>query len=278
MASGAVGTRASWLARTDLFALFLSIAFINSLAPRISGALAEGYGPALISLLGVNAALWLALYAMLKIALEDEIAAPPRSADKFVVALLVICSFFPVMVAASAALFFAAVYLLLTTAPGTPLRKLALVALASTGPLLWGPACIALLGPEITRLEALMIGAGTGLPTEGNVFRSYDGSATFIVAGSCSALANISIALLLLVVLTQLLDIPLSRRLAPVALAAVAATILANTGRLAALGLWPEHSHYLHEGGGRQLATWVSLILSGGAIGIGLYRVARTPA
>jgi exosortase/archaeosortase family protein len=137
---------------------------------------------------------------------------------------------------------------------------------------------MALLGPEITRVEALIIGATTGLPTAGNVFRSYDGSTIFVVAGSCSSLANISIALLLLVVLAQLLDIPLSRRLVPVALAAVAATLLANSGRLAALGLWPQHYHYLHEGGGRQLAAWASLLLTSGTIGIGLYRVARAQA
>jgi exosortase/archaeosortase family protein len=278
VASRPAGAQGGWPARTDLFALLLAVALVNGVAPRISAALASGYGTALVSLLGVNAVLWFAFYAIVRIALDDHAPVPPRRADKYVAAALLLCAFFPVMAAAAAALFLASLYLLRTTAPGTPLRKLALIALAASGPLLWGPACIALLGPEITRLEALIIGAGTGLPTEGNVFRSFDGSTPFVVAGSCSALANVSIALLLLVVLTQLLDIPLSRRLVPVALAAVAATIIANTGRLAALGLWPEHFHYLHEGGGRQWAGWASLVLTGAVIGIGLYRVARAPA
>lgn len=231
-----------------------------------------------MSLLGVNAVIWFALYAIVRIGLDDRSAAPPRRADKYVAAALLLCALFPVMAAAAVALFLAAAYLWRTSAPGTALRKQALIALAASGPLLWGPACIALLGPEISRLEALIIGAGTGLPTDGNVFRSFDGTASFVVAGSCSALANISIALLLLVTLVQLLDIPFTRRLVPVALAAVAAMILANTARLAALGLWPEHFHYLHEGGGRQLASWLSLAVTGAVIGIGLYRVARAPA
>jgi exosortase/archaeosortase family protein len=278
MASRPAATRTGWPARTDLFALLLTVAIVNGLAPRISAAMAAGYWTALVSLFGVNAVLWFACYAIVRIALDDRSPAPPHRADKYVAAALLACALFPVMAAASIALFLASLYLLRTTAPGMPLRKMGLIALAATGPLLWGPACIALLGPEISRLEALIIGAGTGLPIQGNVFRSFDGSATFIVAGSCSALANISIALLLLVVLIQLLDIPLSRRLVPVALAAVAATILANTGRLAALGLWPEHYHYLHEGGGSQLIGWASLILTGAVIGIGLSRVARPPA
>jgi exosortase/archaeosortase family protein len=278
VASKPAEARGRWLARTDFFALLFGVAIANSVAPRISDALAEGYGTALTSLLGVNAALWLALYAIFRTALDDGVPAPLRRADFYVAALVLICSLVPVVATASVGLFLAALYLLRTTAPGTPPRKLALIALAASGPLLWGPTCMALLGPEITRLEALIIGAGTGLPTQGNVYRSFDGSTSFVVAGSCSALANISIALLLLVVLTQLLDIPLSRRLVPVALAAVAVTVFANVGRLAALGMWPAHYHYLHEGGGRELAAWASLILTGAVIGIGLYRVARAPA
>jgi exosortase/archaeosortase family protein len=278
VASKPAEARGHWLARTDFFALLFGVAIVNSLAPRISGALAEGFYTALFSLLGVNAALWLALYAIFRTALDDGVAGPLRRADFYVAALVLICSLVPVVAVASVGLFLAALYLLRTTAPGTPPRKLALIALAASGPLLWGPTCLALLGPEITRLEALIISAGTGLPAQGNVYRSFDGSASFIVAGSCSALANISIALLLLVVLTQLLDIPLSRRLVPVALAAVAVTVCANVGRLAALGMWPAHYHYLHEGGGRELAAWTSLILTGAVIGIGLYRVARAPA
>ena len=278
MASKPAEVHGSWPARTDFFALLFGVAIVNSLWPRISDALAEGFGTALSSLLGVNAVLWLALYAIFRIALDDGVAAALRRVDFYIAALVLIGCLIPVVAAASAGLFLAALSLLRTTAPGTPQRKLALVALAATGPLLWGPTCMALLGPEVTRLEALIIGAGTGLPTQGNVFRSFDGSATFIVAGGCSALTNISIALLLLIVLTQLLDIPLSRRLVPVALAAVAATILANVGRLAAFGLWPTHYHYLHDGGGRELTAWASLILTGAVIGIGLYRVARAPA
>jgi exosortase/archaeosortase family protein len=278
VASGPVGAQGSRLARTDLFALLLAVAIVNSVAPRISSALASGYEAALVTLLGVNAVIWFALYAIVRIALDDRSAAPLRRADKYVAAALLLCALFPVMAAAAIALFLVSLYLLRTSAPGTALRKQALIGLAASGPLLWGPACISLLGPEISRLEALIIGAGTGLPTDGNVFRSFDGSTSFIVAGSCSALANVSIAVLLLVVLAQLLDIPLTRRLVPVALAAIVATILTNTARLAALGLWPEHFHYLHEGGGRQLASWASLIVTGAVIGIGLYRVARAPA
>ena len=278
MTTRSVETNGRWFSRADFFALLLAVALLNSLAPRIAGALAAGSGTALMSLLGVDAVLWFALYAIVRIALDDGAGAPLRRADKYLGALVLTCALVPVMSASLAALILASLYLLQTSAPATAPRKLALIALATTGPLLWGPAFMVLFGPEITRLEALIIGAATGLPTAGNVFRSYDGSATFIVAGTCSSLANISIALLLLVTLTQLLDIPLSRRLIPVALAAIGATILANTGRLAALGLWPEHYQYLHEGGGRQLAAWASLILTGAAIGFGLYRVARAPA
>src|SRR6185295_10148756 len=94
----------------------------------------------------------------------------------------------PVMIVAAAALFGASLYLIVTSEPASPPRRIGLIALAATGPLLWGPLFLAMFGPEIARVEALLIAAGTGLPTDGNVFRSADGTATFVVAGGCSAL------------------------------------------------------------------------------------------
>jgi hypothetical protein len=278
MASQPATARASGLARGDIFAVLFAVAMLNSVALRMETSLAAGPVFALVTLLDVNAALWFSLYAIFRIALADEIREPARPGDKYVAAILLAASLVPVMLASAAALFAAAIYLLRATAPKTPLRKIALVGLAATGPLLWGPICLQIFGPEITRIEALLIGTATGLPTDGNVFRSFDGSATFVVAGGCSSLANISMALLLLVTLTQLLDIPLTKRVVPIAIAAVAATILVNTTRLACLGLSPDHMVYLHTGGGAQLFGWASFILSGAVIGFGLIRVARVPA
>jgi exosortase/archaeosortase family protein len=278
MSSRSAHVRDGWPARTDLFAILIAVAVANGVATRISNALAEGQAAALASLLGVNAVIWFALYAIGRIALDDRAAEPRRAADRWVAGAVFAAALLPLAIPSSLGLFALSLYLLRTTSGGTPLRKLALIALAATGPLLWGPLCLAMFAPEIARLEALMIAGGTGLPTAGNLFRSFDGSATFIITGGCSALANISIAMLLLVVVTQLLDIPITRRLVPVAAAAIAATILVNTGRLAALGLWPEHFRYLHEGGGRELTAWAGLLLTGAVIGIGLARVARAPA
>jgi exosortase/archaeosortase family protein len=278
MSSRSALARDGWATRTEFFAFLLLLAIANGVATRMASALAEGPATALASLLGVNAVIWFALYAIVRIALDERSAQAPRRADWWIAAALIAAALFPMTMASSLALLGVSIHLLRTTAAGTAPRKLGLIGLAATGPLLWGPICLAMFAPEIARLEALIIGAGTGLETQGNLFRSFDGTATFIVTGSCSALANISIAMLLLVTLVQLLDIPMTRRLVPVAAAAVAAMILANTGRLAALGFWPGSYPYLHDGGGRFLLAWGGLILTGIVIGVGLARVARAPA
>ncbi|HMG46911.1 MAG TPA: hypothetical protein VK614_05575 [Allosphingosinicella sp.] len=273
MASGAARLRGRLPSRGESFAILLTVVILNGVALRIFSSFGDGVGHAFVSLFGVNAAIWCALYAILRLGLAGEDGAP-RPADKYVAAGLIAAALCPVMIVAAGGLFGASLYLIGTGAPATPLRRIGLIGLAATGPLLWGPVFLAMFGPEITRLEALLIAAGTGLPTDGNVFRSADGSATFVVAGGCSALANISMTLLLLVVAAELLAVPLTRKLVPVALGAIAVTILVNTARLAALGLYPDHFDYLHAGGGRDLFAWATLILSGAVIGFGLYRAA----
>jgi len=278
VASAAARGRGRSPSRGEIFALLFTVAILNGVALRIFSSFADGAGRAFASLFGVNAALWFAVGAIWWIARAGEDGEAPRRTDAYVAAGLLAAALCPVMIVASGALFGAALYLIATTAPATPLRKIGLIALAATGPLLWGPVFLGMFGPEIARLEALLIGAGTGLPTDGNVFRSADGATTFVVAGGCSSLANISMALLLLVTAAGLLDIPLTRRLVPTAIAAVAVTILVNTARLGALGLFPDHFDYLHAGSGRDLFAWASLILSSAVIGFGLYRAARARA
>ena len=245
------------------------------MATRIASSFEFGYLIAALSLLGVSGVIWLALYAILKFGFSPHARQSLAKFDHLVLGGLVVASLLPIQMASSAAVFGAAVYLLFTTTSGQPLWRVAVVALATTGPLLWGPLSLSLLGPEITRIEALIVGTVTGLPTQGNVYLAVDGHTTFIVAGGCSALANISLTLLVTAVLTQLLDIPLSRRLVPVVLTAVLATIAVNSARLAAVGYFPQHFEYLHVGFGRQLFGWAGLIAMGAVVGFGLYRAAR---
>ena len=123
MASGPADAGRGGLARTDLFALLLAVAIVNSVAPRISSALASGFELAAVSLLGVNAVIWFALYAIVRIGLDDGSAAPLQRADKYVAAALLLCALFPVMAAAAIALFLVSLYLVRTTTSGTALRK-----------------------------------------------------------------------------------------------------------------------------------------------------------
>ncbi len=260
------------LGRAELFAIVLVLALLNSLAGKIAGALAKGPADALLSLLGVNAVLWLAIYALIRFGLDARFE-PLRPADKWLAGVAVLLCFVPILLGAAAALFLLSLYLLRSSEAAGPIRKLAIVGLAATGPVLWGPLCLELLAPEITRVEALLILASADLPVQDNVFRSAGGM-TFVIQGGCSSLKNISFAILLLVALAQLLDIPLTRRLIPIAIAAVAATILVNTARLTSYGYFPEEFAWLHYGDGRLIFAWATLLLTFAIIGFGLLRAA----
>lgn len=268
------GRLSPWRERTMLFGLLIVVAAINGVEPRLVSSMKAGLPVALLSLFGVSAVIWFALYALLKLALAADCLDPVRRGDWLVMAGLLVASIFPIAIAASAAMVGAGLYLWLTTENGSPLRRVAIIVLALTGPLFWGPAVLALLGPEITRIETAVIASASGFRTMGNVFWAVDGQTRFVVAGACSSLANISLTLLFIATLTQLLDIPINARLVPVVVGGLAATIFVNCVRIASIGHFPQALDYLHNGGGQQLFSWASLLLMGTIVGAGLLRVA----
>jgi exosortase/archaeosortase family protein len=117
----------------------------------------------------------------------------------------------------------------------------------------------ALAGPELTQIEASLAGSLTSLKVEGNVITAVDGSRNFVVAGGCSALANLSQAMLLTVTMGQLFGVTRLRSTMGWALAAAVSVIAINSSRLLALGYWPQHFDYLHEGAGRLLFVLAAL-------------------
>lgn len=263
------------LARGEFFAVLIILGFANGMTNRIFSALEHGFGDAALHLFGINAVLWFALYAVARLGLESPASDRIGRLDLLIAGPVVAASLLPVPVLGTLSALSAAAWLLLTSAPGTPGHRMALIGLAISGPLLWGPIAMRLFAPEVVGLEAALIGGLTGLPTHDNVFQAADGKSTFVVFSACSSLLNVSLAFLLLVTLTQRLGIDLSLRLLPTALLAVVVTIFVNLVRLATIGFYPHLYHYVHEGAGSMMFGMASLLLMGAVVVVGVARVAR---
>jgi len=180
----------------------------------------------------------------------------------------------PIAIAAAAMVPVVGAYLFRRSAPGTLDRRFAVIVLALSGPVFFGPVVRVLLGPEWVKAETLLLAALFDLPTQGNVIMT-EGGRTYVVAGNCSSLHNISMAILVVASLSQLLDIRGAWKLAACTALASLAVIAVNSVRLLMIAKMPDHFDYLHVGGGRTWFSWAAMLAMTGVTILSLRYVAR---
>ena len=211
-------------------------------------------------LLGVNAIIWFALFAMLKFAVDDKDAIQVRPTDIVLFALMLIAALLPMHFAAAGMLFFAAVIALFQSKPATGARRISYIALALSVPLLWSPMTLAFFGREVTYLESVIVTGLTGLETNRNVLIGLDGS-QYIIAGGCSVLANLSLMTVVLTCFAGLFEVRQPRLMVLWGVAGMVGVILINSMRLASLAYFPNEFAFLHDGIGRMLFGMASVVL-----------------
>ena len=199
--------------RPQLFAVLFIALSLNGLATKIVLAIGRGWFEASLSLLGINAIVWAALAALIAIAAGQGEREPIRRSDWFVAAIALLCALAPVTALSGAMLVIASGWLAWSSRPRNRSWRIALIALALTGRVFWGKLALGLFGGTIATLETRIVPLLTGLQTDGNVMTAFDGSKTFVVAASCSSVANLSLVVILMVTAILALAITRSRRL-----------------------------------------------------------------
>ncbi len=267
---------AKTLGRAGFFSIALLLVAINSLSTRISASLKtnDGLG-ALVDLFGVNAVIWFALYAILRIGQDSGEREGISRVDVIIGLGMVVACLLPTQIPALAALAGGSLYLFLTSAKASNSRRIGVIALTLTGPLLWGSLALRLLGPELLAFDALLGAAFVGYSTLGNVIVTPTENIDLLVGPGCSAFRNVTLVFVLTASLSQLLDAPFDRRMAQWMAVAVACVIVINGLRLATLARFPEHFGYFHNGGGMVIFSYVTLLVTGLVIGIAIMRGTR---
>lgn len=254
------------LGRAELFAIVLILAAFNSLSTRLASSIHnESLINSALGLFGVNAILWFALYALLRCGLDaahsDGVHFDRLNKwDVVAAALIALASFLPTHIPALLALLLGGIYLFASSAKSSASRRVAIVALAMTGPLLWGSVALRILGPELLAFDAILGGGLAGYDVTGNVILTPVGELDLLIGAGCSAFRNITYVFLLVACLTQLLNIPFSWRIALSMVVAIAMVIAINGVRLAMLARFPQHFEYLHVGGGMVLFGYATLL------------------
>jgi hypothetical protein len=268
------------LDRASLLAATLVAASLNRLFAKMAESVALiGWPEATLSLFGVSAVIWIALAVLIDLGGDGD-GPPPNRLDWWLCGSALAVCLLPIGWESALALLGLSIVTIARFGTGTIERRLAIVGLALTGPLLFAPLALAFLAPELLRVDAVLVSLLSSQQGSGNVVEFADpalraAGQQLVIYSGCSSFHNISLVGVLFAVVTQLLNLRLTKGMWLLAVAMAAATVAINCARITAIALMPQHYETLHEGWGGQLIGLVSLLAAGAIIVIGGLRSAR---
>ena len=142
---------------------------------------------------------------------------------------------------------------------GSSRKRGALILLALTVPMLWSGLIFRLFMTPILEIDASLVAWILGTDRVGTIFRFADGSGYVFMLPACSSFANISLAFLCWVSVTQWVKHPWSGTDIFWSLLACTSVIAVNVTRISLMGLSPWHHKLLHNDWGAMVANFITL-------------------
>jgi hypothetical protein len=257
--------------RGEFFAALLILGCVNGLGSRIIQSIHQlGWADALSGTFEISAIVWLSCIAGISVILHDR-TGKIRSADIAVGAgflFLVILPIGPLSWLAVTAL---CLYTLVSTTDSS-LRRGALILLATTVPMLWSRLLFQFFANPILEADASLVGWLLGTHRTGNMVEFADGSGLLVILPGCSSLANVSLAFLCWVTISQVVSHKKSAYDFLWCLLACASVVAVNVTRISLMGL--NHVQYdeIHNHWGDAVAN---IIILGLTIGFSVLGVRR---
>jgi exosortase/archaeosortase family protein len=246
--------------RSHTFSWLIILAALNAFAgPAIRIVPEHGLAYAIFELFGISAIVWVALAATLGL-LRNAAAEPLRPGDRVVAAGIIAAAILPLATASAASLTVLGTYMIATDRSGGDVRRAGVIAVAITGPLLWGRLLLALFSGPLVAADTWLVAQVTGASHAANVLALSDRSGMIAVAPGCSSWQGMSLALLFWVTVNQWFEVSLDRRAIGILAAALAATVTINVLRIGAMIRFPAHLQEIHTGWGWHAAMWSTLI------------------
>ena len=148
----------------------------------------------------------------------------------------------------------------------------ALILLAMTAPMLWSRLLFQIFAKPILDFDASLVSLLLGTPRTGNMVGFLDGSGYMIVLPACSSLANMSLALLCWITITQWVGHRWTARDVFWALLACASVIAVNVTRISLMGISHRHYEWIHSSWGDMITNTIMLALMVGVTVLGVRR------
>jgi hypothetical protein len=271
------------MSRDHFFCGLFILAAANGLEASVVGSvLTHGWFNALLDLFGVSAVVWIACFAAANLLYGSRLNEMITTLDAVVGLAVLALTILPFERVSWFALTALSLYMLWASSAQSLRRRGALIALAITGPMLWGPALMLICGPTILKGDAVLVSGLIGTEHVGNVFLGAigsDGSPTrYMVYPDCSSLRGMSIAVLAFVTITNVLGITWSARHFVFGVFATLSVLVVNVTRLSLIGLFPAYFSAIHGMPGSAIAAWLSLalVIAISLVGVGREAFARS--
>jgi hypothetical protein len=254
------------MSRDHFFCALLVLAVANGLeASVVNSVVRQDWPEALVNSFDVSAVVLIACLAASTMLYRSRLDEVITISDGIIGLGVVSMTIVPFAKFSWLALTVLSLYILSVASARSLRRRGALIALAVTGPMLWGPALMEMVGGPILQADAILVSSLIGTDRVGTVFSGAigaDGAPThFTIGPGCSSVHGISIAVLAWVTISNALGSGWSARYLTFGLLAVISVLAVNVSRMSLIGLFPAYYPNIHGSPGSEIAAWVSLAL-----------------
>jgi hypothetical protein len=236
----------SSMSRSEFFAGLCILGCANGLLGRALLSLSyDGWAGVLLAL-DINVIVLFACFAGIGLLLRSGDREQIQAADIAVAIVFLILVALPIFALSWVALTGLSLYILLFARGDSSRKRGAFILLALTVPMLWSRLLFQLFALPILKIDASLVAFLLGTERTGNMVRFADASGYMVVLAPCSSLANMSLAFLCWITITQwanhrwcAMDIVWS-------LLACLSVIAVNVGRISLMGLSYGHHQMIH--------------------------------
>ena len=260
------------MSRDELFAGVCILGCVNGIAARVIEFTNEhGWWNSLFDSFGVSAIVWISCFVAIALIIRER-SGEIRPVDLGACAGLFFLILLPVGWASWLAMTALAIYILAFTNASSGQHRVALILLAVTMPMLWSRSVFQLFASFILEIDATLVSTLTHTVRVGTMVQFVDGSGYLVIFPTCSSLANVSLAFLCWVTISQALGH--RWKLGDIAwcLLACLSVIAVNVTRMGLMALSDRHYEAIHSNLGELITNLIMLGLVVGFCVLGVRR------
>ena len=259
------------LPRGEFFAGLAALGCISGLASRIIQSINSlGWSDALFDTFQVSVVVWISCAAGVSLLVRDRTIGV-RSSELAMAAGFLVLVILPIGPLSWLAVSALSLYIVLSTNVDSS-RRGAFILLATTVPMLWSRLLFRFFANLILQIDASLVSWLLGTHRTGDIVDFADGSGVLVILPGCSSLANVSLAILCWVTVSQLADHKRCAYDLFWCLMACISVMAVNVTRISLMGLSPWHYAMIHGSWGDLVGNVITLAL---IVGFSVFGVRR---